>query len=141
GDGPHELDAPMFALFDQRIDPATMFAAISVTADGAPVPIRRLEAAELAPDQVDRRLAPMLAAAKELDGRWLAFRATRPFPPNVEVAVTIAAGAPSAEGPNKTRSAQRFAFRTYPPLEITEAECSYGRRCPPYAGYRIELNN
>ena len=38
-------------------------------------------------------------------------------------------GMPSAEGPNTTKSPQRYSFRTYPPLRIEEAQCGWGSEC------------
>jgi alpha-2-macroglobulin len=101
---PQRLDAPMFALFDQEIDPAAVLARITVKAAGQARGVRLLDAAELARDP---GLAAVVDGARrgEQDGRWLAFRATEPLPPDTAVEVEIGAGTPSAEGPELTRSA------------------------------------
>ncbi|HSK01039.1 MAG TPA: Ig-like domain-containing protein, partial [Kofleriaceae bacterium] len=137
---PQRVDTPMFALFDQRIDPAAVLAQIRVTADGKPQQLRMLDAAELAGH---RQLASLALAAKKdaQDGRWLAFRAAQELPADASIEVTIGAGTPSAEGPNRTKAAQRFTFRTFPPLRIERAECGYRGECPPGTAFAIDFNN
>ncbi|HMG22003.1 MAG TPA: Ig-like domain-containing protein, partial [Kofleriaceae bacterium] len=137
---PQRLDAPMFALFDQRIDPAAVLSRISVTAAGKPRALRLLDAAEIARTA---QLAAIVDGAKrgEHDGRWLAFRATEPFPADAAVEVEIAAGTPSAEGPNPTRQPQKFGFSTYPPLKIERAECGWNGECRPGMAFQIMFNN
>jgi hypothetical protein len=134
------LDVPMFALFDQKIDPAAVLASIKVTANNAPVDVRLLDAAELAKD---KQLAAIAEAANKAEqaGRWLAFRATRDLPKDAQIQVEIGAGTPSAEGPNKTKAAQSFAFHTYPPLRIDRAECGWGNECRPGMPFQIVFNN
>ena len=134
------LDVPMFVLFDQKIDPAAVLAKLVVTAGGTRQAVRLIAAAELAHD---RQLAAIVDGVRkgEQDGRWLAFRATQALPPDTAVEVELGVGTPSAEGPNPTRQAQRFQFRTYPPLQITRAECGYKSVCPPGTPFQIEFNN
>jgi len=136
GDGPQRLDAPMYALFDQKIDPAAMLSHIKVTAGNQPVAIELLEK----PAIKDKQLAAIVEGATKnaQAGRWVAFQATTPFPKATSISVEIGAGSPSAEGPNKTLSAQRFSFMTYPPLAIVEHDCS---GCEPGAGMWIRFNN
>ncbi|MGH2898177.1 MAG: hypothetical protein ACRDMZ_05835, partial [Solirubrobacteraceae bacterium] len=106
--------------------------------------LRLLDAAEIAKEKA---LAARIAALSTddgqgaQDGRWLAFRATQPFPAASTVTVELAAGAPSAEGPNKTPAAQSFAFRTYAPLKIEKSECGYRGECRPGMPFVIQLNN
>src|SRR5690606_37829147 len=91
----------------------------------------------------DKMLASLVEAARkaEQDGRWLAFRATQPFPKDANIVVEIAAGTPSAEGPNVTPSAQSFSFRTFPPLRVDEAHCGWGGPCHPGMPFHIMFNN
>ena len=135
--GPQHLDAPMFAMFDQRIDPSAVMAQLHVTANGAPVDVELLDAAAIAKD---KQLAVLADNAKqsEQDGRWLAFRATQAFPKDAAIVATFAAGTPSVEGPNKTPSAQTFGFQTYPPLRIDDSTCG---ACIPDSGVFIRFNN
>ncbi|MBL9020100.1 MAG: Ig-like domain-containing protein [Myxococcales bacterium] len=138
--GPHQrLDVPMFVVFDQKIDALAAFKSFKVTADGKPVAIELLDAAAVAADK-ELKLRAEAAAKAEHDGRWIAFRATDPFPKNAAIEIEIAAGMPSAEGPNTTKSAQRYAFRTYPPLRIDDAQCGWGGECRPGMPFRIEFN-
>lgn len=137
---PQRVDAPMFALFDQKIDPAAVLSHVKVTAAGKPRAVRLLDAAEIARDA---QLAARVEAARrsEQDGRWLAFRATEPFPTDAAVEVEIAAGTPSAEGPNPTRESQKFAFSTYPPLRIERSECGWKGECRPGMAFQIAFDN
>jgi uncharacterized protein YfaS (alpha-2-macroglobulin family) len=136
---PQRLDAPMFALFDQRIDPAAVLARITVKAAGQARAVRPLDAAELARDP---GLAAVVDGARrgEQDGRWIAFRATEPLPADTAVEVEIGADTPSAEGPEVTRKPQSFQFSTYPPLRIARSEC-WRAKCPSDAPLAIEFNN
>ncbi|HEX8114786.1 MAG TPA: MG2 domain-containing protein, partial [Kofleriaceae bacterium] len=77
----------------------------------------------------------------EQDGRWLAFRAAEPLPPNAAVEVEIGPGTPSAEGPGVTRKPQSFQFSTYPPLWVVRSQCGWGGPCRPGMPLLIELNN
>jgi uncharacterized protein YfaS (alpha-2-macroglobulin family) len=140
GYGPQKLDVPMFAMFDQKIDAKAVLANAKLTAAGAPIAIEMLDDAAIAKD---KRIASIVEAANkaEQDGRWLAFRATKAFPKDAEVRVTFGAGTPSAEGPNKTAKDQSFAFRTFPPLVIDEAECGWGDACRPGMPFSIIFNN
>jgi uncharacterized protein YfaS (alpha-2-macroglobulin family) len=137
---PQHLDVPMFVLFDQKIDPAAVLAHTKVNANGQSVALELLDAAAIAKN---KQVAALVADAKknEQDGRWLAFRAQKAFPKDAQITVEIAAGTPSAEGPNQTKAAQSYAFKTYPPLEIKRAECGYGSECRPGMPFVIEFNN
>jgi hypothetical protein len=138
--GPHKLDVPMFAMFDQKIDPTAVIAKTRLFANGDPVGVELLDDSAIAKDKT---LASLVAAAHEAeqDGRWLAFRATKPFPKDAEIRVAFAAGTPSAEGPNVTAKEQGFSFRTFPPLRITDAECGWGGPCRPGMPLQILFNN
>jgi len=137
---PQRLDAPMFALFDQRIDPAAVLARIAVKAAGQARAVRLLDAAEIAREP---QLAAVVDGARrgEQDGRWLAFRATEPLPPDTAIEVEVGAGTPSAEGPGVTRKPQSFRFSTYPPLRVVRSQCGWGGECHPGMPLEIEFNN
>ena len=136
GSGPQRLDAPMYALFDQKIDPSAVLPHLKVTAGGAPVALELVATTAIKDKQL---MAILDAAAKnEQTGRWIAFRATQPFAKATSVSVEVGEGTPSLEGPNKTPSAQRFSFETYPPLAITEHDCS---GCVPGSGMWMRFNN
>ncbi len=138
--GPTRTDVPIFMLFDQKVDQQVIARGIKVTADGKPVAMRLMTAAEL---DADKAAKDYVAAAKanEQDGRWVAMKATAKYPTDSEITVTLTKGAPSAEGKNLTKEDQSFSFRTYAPLRITEAECGWRNECPPGTSFRIDLNN
>jgi alpha-2-macroglobulin len=145
---PQHLDVPMFVLFDQKVDPQAVLAKLTVTANGKPWAVQLLDDAELAKladskRNAEQQLARLVEAARknEQDGRWIAFRTDQPFPKDATISVTLPAGTPSAEGPNVTKTAQSFGFRTYPPLRIVRSECGYRGNCPPGTPFVIQFNN
>jgi len=140
--GPQQLDVPIFILFDQKIDPKAVLAKLRVKANGTPRATRLLTEIEIEKAHDIKTLVAGAKADKQ-DGRWLALRTKEKLPPDAEIVVEIPEGTPSAEGPNTTKKAQTFSFRTYPPLRITEAECGWGggRGCRPNTPIRFELNN
>jgi uncharacterized protein YfaS (alpha-2-macroglobulin family) len=138
--GSQRRDVPIFLLFDQKIDAQAVLAHVTVTAAGTPQPIQLLDASERA---AAKPIAALIDAATKdgQDGRWLALRPTRMLPADAEVEVTIGAGTPSAEGANPTREPEKLSFHTYPPLQITHAQCSGYRACPPGSVFSIDFNN
>ncbi|HRC54510.1 MAG TPA: Ig-like domain-containing protein, partial [Kofleriaceae bacterium] len=138
--GPQRLDTPMFVLFDQKVDPQAVLSTIKVTANGQPTGLQLLTAAEIAKHKTISGLVDA-ANQNEQAGRWVAFRASADFPKDATIDVEIGPGTPSAEGPNRTPGAQRFSFRTYPPLRITDHECGWSGKCPPGTPFSISFNN
>ncbi len=159
--GPQHVDVPIFVVFDQKIDPKAVIGKIVVKApqqvkaapgqakdpwgnvasgDVKPVAIKLLDDKEIAKD---KNLSAMVEAAKkdEHQGRWLAFKPVQKLPPNAAITVEIPAGTPSAEGPNKTKDAQTFSFRTYPPLRVEKADCGWGGPCTPGMALTFVFNN
>ncbi len=139
---PQHLDVPMFAMFDQKIDPQAVLAKLAVTANGKKLKVELLDDKTIATLK-DKQLAALIENAKKAEqaGRWIAFRATEKFPTDAAIEIQFPVGTPSAEGPNLTATAQSFSFRTYPPLKITENECGYDNKCPPGTPYVISFNN
>lgn len=136
-DTPQPLEPIFFIEFDQRIEPAAVLQTVRVSADGRPVSVILASEADLEKDETAARLAK-----NAQKGRWLAFHAAAPLPPDTGIAVTIGPGVPSAEGPLLTQSPQTYAFRTYAPLRIEETGCAwYGNDCPPLAPFYIRFNN
>ncbi|MCA9917607.1 MAG: hypothetical protein KC445_06610 [Anaerolineales bacterium] len=131
------LEPIIFVAFDQLIEPDAILAVTRLTADGDEEAIRLATEAEIAADEtVSRRVE------SALEGRWVAFRAERPLPPDTEITVTIGPNTPSAEGPRLNPNAQSFSFYTYPPLRLERDICGWSNRdCPPLAPFYLEFNN
>lgn len=134
---PQPLDPIIFIAFDQRIDPLSVLPKISVLAGSQKVNIVLVNQSEAEKDeQINQWIQDMQ------EGRWIAFRTTKPLPPETEIHVTIEAGTPSAEGPLTTTEQQSFTFSTYAPLRIEEHRCSwYDESCPPLTAFYIRFNN
>ena len=139
-DGPHPLEPVMFVAFDQGIDPAAVLEKVEVKAKAEAkeqtLTVRPATADEIESDKAVSRLAKAAGA-----GRWLAFRAEEPLPPDALISVTIGADTTSAEGPLTTPAAQGFTFRTYGPLRVTRSYCAWGSECPPMTPWYIEFSN
>jgi uncharacterized protein YfaS (alpha-2-macroglobulin family) len=134
--GPARRDALMFAGFDQKIDPTAMLASVQVKAGAAAVRVRLATAEEV---EADENVRARAKAAES--GRWLAFRSEEPLPAETRVGVSIAAGASSAEGPLRTRTAQEQAFTTYGRMRVTDHGCGWDKKCPPFTPWRIVFSN
>ncbi len=135
-DAPVRRDALVFAAFDQKIDADAVLATVHFTAGGAARPVRRATAAEIADDEIVKRLVEGSQA-----GRWLVFRPESPLPADTEVRVTIGPGTPSAEGPKKTTAAQSWSYRTFGPLRVTDHRCGWNNECPPTTPWQITFSN
>ena len=136
-DTPQPLDPIFFIIFDQRIDPASVLATIKVSAGSRPVALRLASQSEIDADEQVARLS-----ADALPGRWLAFRASAPLPPETRLVVDIGPNTPSAEGPRVTTALQSYQFSTYAPLRVEDHGCSwYAPECPPLAPFNIRFNN
>jgi uncharacterized protein YfaS (alpha-2-macroglobulin family) len=138
--GPTQLEPGIFVLFDQKVDAERVLPHVALTAGTDRVDVRLLTADEIGKDAAVKAQVDSAKTAEQ-DGRWIAVRPVKPLPTDTEIAVTIGAGTPSAEGPNPTTAAQSFSFRTYPPLRIVRAECGWNKECPPGTPFVIELNN
>jgi uncharacterized protein YfaS (alpha-2-macroglobulin family) len=137
GTGPLPLE-PVFVLeFDQAIDVDASLPHVSLTTRGTGVPIRLATADEIAAD------APAKAAVESArrPDRILALRAEAPLAPDTGYRITVAKGAPSAEGPRVTTAADMRSFHTFPPLKIVDSGCSYGHNCPPESDWWVRFNN
>jgi len=134
---PQPLEPIFFVSFDQRINPEAVLRTIAVRADFREVDLVLASQAEI---DKDERVSQLVTDTPE--GRWLAFRATEPFPAETNISIDIGPETPSAEGPLTTTETQVFAFSTYAPLRIDEHRCSwYDDRCPPLTPFYIRFNN
>ncbi|MCX5746093.1 MAG: Ig-like domain-containing protein [Proteobacteria bacterium] len=132
-------DEPMFLLFDQKVDAKAILAKVAVKVGTNGYAVQELDAAAIAANEHVKDLVEA-AHQSEQDGRWVAFRATKPFPTDAQVEVTLPVGTPSAEGPNPTKVAQLYSFRTYPPLRLMNATCGYNE-CRPGTPLTFEFTN
>ena len=131
-------DALMFIAFDQRIDPAAMMNSIYVRSNDTVLRARLATKEEIAADsEVKQRVEATP------NDRWLAFRIINPqaLPAGADITVEVAAGAPSLEGPLRTKAAQQFSFTTYGPLHVAKSQCGYDGSCRPNSATQIWFNN
>jgi alpha-2-macroglobulin len=132
-------DPILFVEFDQKIDQASLLKHIGLRAGGREWPLRPATTQEIADDkEIKERVA------KAEPGRWMAFRAEEILPVDSGVTVTIAPGAPSAEGPRVTTDEQWVSFTTYGPLRVIDHGCSYvwgHAKCLPWANWNVKFNN
>lgn len=134
---PQPLKPLMFIAFDQRIDPAAVLPTIQLYAGSERYDLALASQAEIAKD---KEINQYVKNAQ--DGRWLVFKATRPFPKDTSISITVGPGTPSAEGPLVTATAQSFSFYTYPPLKVLNYGCYWSEDpCPPMAPFNIRFNN
>ncbi len=129
---PTELQPVMVAVFNQRVDPATVLKTVTVTANGTSQPIRIATAAEIAADS--SASATMSAAP---DGRAVAFVPQHDLPADTTAMVTVAAGTRGAEGPLTSRKDAAFTVHTRAALTLKSVDCP-GSPCQP--GSQILLN-
>lgn len=131
------LDPIFFIAFDQRIDPAAVLKTIQVHEQFKNADVVLASEAEIVKDETVSSLVE-----STLEGRWLAFRATKAFDPETNITVTVGPQTPSAEGPLTTTAEQTFSFSTYAPLKVLEHRCYwYDDQCPPLTPFYIRFNN
>ena len=123
--------------FDQRIDPAAVLRMTTATADGRNFDLLLATADEIAKDETVSRMVE-----QSLEGRWMVFKSSRPFPPATPVQVVLNPGTPSAEGPLVTVESQTIDFQTYAQFAVNNHGCSWGGEdCQPLTPFYIEFNN
>ena len=136
-DIPQPLQPLIFIAFDQRIDQKAVLETIQLYAGSEKFDLVLASESEIKKDEQVNQLVK-----NAIDGRWLVFKASRPFPAETSISVTIGPGTPSAEGPLVTDSTQSFGFSTYAPLKILDHGCSWGNNpCPPQTPFYIRFNN
>ncbi|NTW08722.1 MAG: Ig-like domain-containing protein, partial [Anaerolineaceae bacterium] len=134
---PQPLAPLIFIAFDQRIDPGAVLKTIQLYAGNELYGVTLASQAEIAKD---KEVSQYVKNAQ--DGRWLVFKASKPFPKDTSISITVGPGTPSAEGPLVTTTAQSFSFFTYPPLRILNYGCYWSDDpCPPLTPFNIRFNN
>lgn len=119
--------------FDQKVDPAAVLPFVSLTAGKARPALRLATPEEIAAE-------PALKGGTYGPDRVVAVVPTTPLPLDTWVTVTLAAGAPSAEGPRTTPKATSWRLRTYGPLRVVDSDCGWDG-CHPGDGWSISLSN
>jgi uncharacterized protein YfaS (alpha-2-macroglobulin family) len=133
--GPIDLNPVLFVSFDQKIDPAAVLKAMTITAG------KQTVSAHLAtPERVAADTVASGYVKSAQPGRWMALELDAPLPKQSTVNVRLGAGTPSAEGPEKTVAPQGFDFFTYAPLDVVESQCGWDG-CHPLDNFGIRWNN
>jgi len=129
------VDTLVMLRFDQQVEPAEILPFVSVRG-GGDVSLRQATPAEIeANEQVQR----MVEQAQ--DGRYLVL-APQGLEPATSYTIRLDEGAPSAEGPRLTPSAQTRGFRTYDPLRVEDRGCwEVGGGCNPDGQLWVRTNN
>lgn len=123
--------------FDQRVDGRAMLPFVRLAAvAGLDIPLELASTAEAHADWFASRVAERAGP-----GRWIAVRPRHPLPQAAGYRVTVAAGAPSGEGPLATAADQSFTFVAPKPLRVVDHRCFPDAACPPGDPLLIELNN
>ena len=127
----------ILAVFDQRIEAAALLPSIALApAAGAAIAPRLATAEEIA---ADKEFKALWDAAPE--DRRIALRPAQSLPSANAVAVTIAAGARSAEGSQKTTASQSWSFATYGAMTVVSHECGYRNECHPLDPWSVQFSN
>lgn len=135
-------DQVMFLELNQRVDRDELADYAFVEADGEEREFVWLDREEVE-DATDEGDAPRRRLG-DGEGRvedWVAMRPAEPLPHDASISYGLREGAPSAEGPLTTESAQRFSYRTYGPLELVEAQCGRHRPCKPPTPITLDFSN
>lgn len=148
-DSTQRRDALMFVEFNQRIDPSAVLQTVKVRAGNRTLKTRLATSDELAKGVSHEAALYLRDVPKD---RVVAFRAVNSLTGNVDGAlpanslinVSIGAGTPSAEGPERTTTISEFSFRTYGPLVVTRSSCDEDNRrssCEHHDQFTIEFSN
>ena len=125
----------LLAVFNQRVDPATVLKSVTVSAGGKPQSVRLATATEIAADQ-----AASAALSTAPQGRTVVLIPTRDLPADATVIVDVKAGTRSTEGPLPSTHDSNHTFSTYPPLRLTRSSCNDGN-CQAGAPLVLSFNN
>ncbi|MSQ83294.1 MAG: hypothetical protein EXR77_10460 [Myxococcales bacterium] len=146
----------IFLEFDQEVDPEALAKLVHVEAGKLAVPAVRLRAltqadyAQLQEQTTDqprtRRGVPVprpaVSVSAEQLRHFVAIIPQTPLPAAALIALIVAPGSYSLEGPEPTRAAFRSNFSTLGPLRVVSAGCD-GQSCDPdlWAPLHVALNN
>ena len=136
--GQRPLDQKMFLGFNQKIDPEKMLEHVQVKSG---VIFGGRQVVRLTPEEIDADPDIKRMAESANPDTWVAFKATSPLAYGSSVRVVVGKGAPSAEGPLLTDSAQSYSFSTYGAFVVSQARCGWGGRCRPNDSFTFEFSN
>lgn len=126
----------LFAAFDQAIDPEVMIRSIELRTADKKFQVRLATREEIEQDQNVQK-----AVSRAKEGRWLAFRPTRPLPRKALIEVRIAKGAKGAEGPLPTKEDQRSWLKTLDSFSYWTSICQGREGCTPGASFLLRFTN
>lgn len=131
------LDPVIVLVFDQRVDPATVLASTELEG-GEAVAVRTATPTELESDPWALR-----AFSGAPPGHAVALTPKAPLPGAREIALTLRAGAWSAEGPRPAEAPFRTRFVTRGPLRIESYRCGWSEDgpCPPGSPIFVSFTN
>lgn len=133
---PVDLQAIVFASFNQRIDRKALAGHLALTTPQGSHPFRLATDDEIEKDDDVRRLVQQAQP-----DRWIAIKPTEPLPKGATVTFAVARGAPSAEGPLATQEGQTSPFHVRGLLRLGHVRCGWYGGCPPLAPWTAELSN
>jgi alpha-2-macroglobulin len=143
--GTTRRDVPMFVAFDQEVNPQNVLNKIKVSSGGKALKTRLLTAEEVKADA-----SINYYTQQSRPNYWVAFRvvnsdglAENALPQASNIAVTVEAGTPSAEGPLTTLKPYSFGFNTFGAFKFNRSFCSYqgSKTCTPYDNWMLEFTN
>ncbi len=136
-DGPHQLDPFLFLGFDQQVLPQAILPFVSLKTGFHEVPLQLAGIDEIPEDDWRHRTVQDWPA-----GRSLLLKPAEPLKPDTWYQLSVAEGAPSAEGPLLTAADQRTDFYTYGPLKVDDQGCVDGLGgCAPDGQLWVSFSN
>lgn len=128
------LEPYLVLRFSQSINPEDLLPFLALKAGPSPV---GFEPISLADPSLPRQVQEVLA--RGAPERTLVLKPSALLSPDTTYTLSVARGAPSADGPLRTLEAQQTAWRTYGPLKVTSASCNGS--CLPGDSFHIGFSN
>ncbi|KNC56184.1 uncharacterized protein AMSG_02198 [Thecamonas trahens ATCC 50062] len=128
--------------FDQAVDPEAILASSSITANNAPYSGTLTlcsDSPEILVKNPDFEWAIRGLRSRNALDHMVVFDLSDDLPTDAAIALVVAAGASSAEGPNTTPAPITIAFHTYPPFSVIQPSTSPGSR--PGATWMVRFTN
>ncbi len=119
---------------DQDLRAEALLPHLNLSGGGETVPLRLATPGEIEADASARALY-----RDRPRDRLGAYVPARPLARATSYALTLAKGAPSAEGPRPTEEDQGSAFATYGALRVASTRCGWEKICRPDRAFEIEF--